>query len=171
MVPSAVGVAGQENETTADPMAPVFVTGAVGEMAGTVWTHPRKETVWTGEIRCDDPRLDGTLSYSENEVWFKRDVNISVHARVWELAPAPDGPWLGTATMFGTITGPVYLDEETVVLVGQGPLEGLSAYLMVDWTQDPVVFQGAIFPGEMPEFPEGCPWSRHHGQGDRPCPS
>ena len=45
-------------------------------------------------------------------------------------------------------------DFGTVLFTGEGGYEGLSAYLLGDWTEEPVAVEGAVFPGEMPPFPE-----------------
>ena len=44
------------------------------------------------------------------------------------------------------------------MLTGEGDYQGLSAYLMVDWStwsEDTLpIVDGAVFPGEAPPFPE-----------------
>ena len=49
-------------------------------------------------------------------------------------------------------------DEEThfstVVLTGEDAYEGLTAYISVDWTEEPVAVEGAVFVGEAPPRPE-----------------
>jgi hypothetical protein len=45
------------------------------------------------------------------------------------------------------------IDRDKVILSGDGAYEGLSAYLLIDWSSTPADFIGAIFPGEMPPFP------------------
>jgi hypothetical protein len=41
-----------------------------------------------------------------------------------------------------------------VILTGLDAYEGLTAYLWVDFTEDPPAVEGAIFEGEMPPTPE-----------------
>ena len=44
------------------------------------------------------------------------------------------------------------------LMEGQGGYEGLSAYLVADWSPETGAdMQGAIFSGEMPPVPEGFP--------------
>lgn len=45
----------------------------------------------------------------------------------------------------------------TLVFTGEGGYEGLTAYLHVDWSQTPYVFNGLILPGDEPPYapPQG----------------
>ena len=45
-------------------------------------------------------------------------------------------------------------DARTVVLHGEGAREGLTAYFVLDWSAEPHTLTAAMFPGEMPPFPE-----------------
>ena len=43
------------------------------------------------------------------------------------------------------------------VLTGEGAYDGLSAYLVTDFTETPPMVQGAVFAGEMPPAPDPVP--------------
>lgn len=45
-------------------------------------------------------------------------------------------------------------DFDTIVLTGEGAPEGLAAYVLAGWTDDPIAVEGAVFVGEGPPFPE-----------------
>jgi len=69
-----------------------------------------------------------------------------------------DGSWSGQGTALVHGGGGIPRDEatnlDTVVLTGAGAYEGLTAYVLADWTEDPVAVEGVVFPGEAPPFPE-----------------
>jgi hypothetical protein len=165
---SAVGVAAQEEE--ADPMAAAKVTGTIGE-GGDLTQEPTENVVdgvlevrgvvlegdWP--IEMDDPRVTGSISVAINEDVHKVSDFEDVVARTLELRIENEaGSWTGqgAGVVHGGATIPQdeALNLDTHLLTGAGAYEGLSAYLIVDVTEDPMTVEGVIFAGEMPPFPE-----------------
>ena len=68
------------------------------------------------------------------------------------------GSWSGQGTAIVHGGGGIARDEatdlDTVILRGEGEYEGLSTYLLFDWTEDPIAVEGVVFAGDMPPFPE-----------------
>ena len=151
---SAVGVAAQDEAS--DAMAPAYATGTVAservDSEGTT-------TYGDGFIGLDgyesaarlaasDPRLTGTASYVGNSQIFEA-VRFDVQAGTVVLV-TDDGRWVGTTTGLSSLG----LHADTAVLQGEDAYDGLTAYILLDWTSSPASFKAAIFPGEMPAFPE-----------------
>jgi len=139
-----------------DPMAPAMVTGTVTKTGkgpvGTVSTDEygatlRRGFVGTAEWEASDPRLSGTETYTGNWQRFPAAFQVEASTRVVENA---DGRWVGTAT---ALAGPDN-ETDTVILHGEDAYEGLTAYALIDFRVFPIEFVAAIFPGEMPPFPE-----------------
>ena len=167
---STLGVAAQDEEAAAEPGTPAKVEGTVGQ-GGDVLAEPT-ETVVDGvlEVRdvvvggewpleMDDPRVAGSISVAINQDVHKVSdfvdvVPTSVDIRIENA----DGSWSGQGTSIihggGTIERDEATDLLTLILTGAGAYEDLTAYLIVDWTEDPPAVEGAIFAGEMPPFPE-----------------
>jgi hypothetical protein len=151
---SAVGVAAQDE--AADPMAPAYVTGTVASGGG---GSQGTTTSADGFTRIDgyestnlweasDPRLNGTAFYTGNwQRYGAAGFQVEAGTRVLEN---DGGRWVGTTTALAR--GGVNTD--TVVLHGEDAYDGLTAYVLMDWTSSPTSFVAAIFPGEMPPFPE-----------------
>ncbi len=100
-------------------------------------------------VDADDDRLDGTGSVRYNSSKYPFPVEVS--AGIYDFANE-GGRWVGTMTAFVEPT--MGIDRDTVILSGEGAYEGLSAYLLIDWSSLPADFIGAIFPGEMPPYPD-----------------
>ena len=98
---------------------------------------------------ASDPRLSGESTYTGNWQVYE-EPGFEVQAALWELANDA-GRWVGTGT--GYFVGET-VNGDTAILKGEGGYEGLTAYLVFDFTTEPGTFQGLIFPGEMPTFPE-----------------
>ncbi len=166
MAGSAVAAAAQDGASS----EAAFVTGTVG--ASTVIGEPVstiadgvenvRGLVREGPIEMSDPRLTGSLS---------RVLNFSVHpvgddgalviqTDLWRIEN-DGGSWAGPGTAMsgiGEIPSDITVDLETVVLTGEGGYDGLSAYLVADWSPETGAdMQGAIFTGEMPPLPEEIP--------------
>lgn len=100
-------------------------------------------------VDADDDRLDGTGSVRYNS--SKYPFPLEVQAGIYEFG-SDDGRWIGTMT---ALTEPTLsIDRDTVILTGEGAYDGLSAYLLIDWSNSPAEFIGGIFPGEMPPYPD-----------------
>lgn len=161
---SAIAASAQDASSEA-----AFATGTVG--ASTVVGEPVstiadgvedvRGLVREGPIEMSDPRLTGLLL---------RVLNLTVHpigegalmvqSDLWRIEN-DGGTWTGPSTAIsgiGEIPSDVTADLETVVLTGEGDYDGLSAYLVADWSPETGAdVQGAIFAGGMPPGPEGFP--------------
>ncbi len=163
---SAIAVAAQE-ETTSEA---TFATGTVG--ASTVIGEPIstitdgvedvRGLVREGPIEMSDPRLTGSLVRVIN--FSVRPVSSSgallIQTDLWRVEN-DGGSWSGPSTAIsglGEVPSDITVNLETAVLTGEGDYDGLSAYLVADWSPETGAdMQGAIFSGEMPPLPEGIP--------------
>ena len=138
-----------------DPMAPASVTGSITKTDkgpyGTVTTDEHGAMLRTGfvgiaEWEASDPRLSGTDTYAGN--WqYSAGSSVEASTRVVEN---DGGRWVGTGT--GLTNSRITTDA--VIMQGEDAYEGLTAYVVIDYTTSPIEFVAAIFPGEMPPFPE-----------------
>jgi hypothetical protein len=167
---SAIGVTAQDEEPAAEPGTPAKVEGTVGQ-GGDVVQEPTetvvdgvlevRDLVFGGEwpLEMDDPRVTGSVTVAVNQDVHKVSdfvdvVSTAVNMRLENEA----GSWSGQGTSIihagGTIDQEEVTDLLTLILTGTGDYEGLTTYLIVDWTEDPPAVEGAIFAGEIPPFPE-----------------
>jgi hypothetical protein len=144
-------------------MRPAYVTGSVPSL---VFTSPGSDTTGVGRFasegvgqtqtwEADDPRLSGEATYTGNWRLYGDPYEVGVEAGRWTITN-DDGTWAGTSTAVearepATWEPKVYM--ETLILDGQGGYDGLTAYLLIDGSPDPKVFQGIIFPDTMAEPP------------------
>ena len=166
---SAVGVAAQDEEAAAEPSTPAKVTGTIDAAASDLVQEPT-ETVVDGtlEVRdgvfagdrfeMDDPRLTGTATAAFNIDVHKVSDFEDVVAGSFALRLENEaGSWSGQGTSVfhggATIPEDEAFQLDTWLLTGAGAYEGLSAYLVVDGTEDPPTVEGVILAGEMPPFP------------------
>jgi hypothetical protein len=108
----------------------------------------REGVVFTHRWEASDPRLSGTATFWA--IWHEYasgDFSVDASTRVVENDA---GRWVGTAT---ALAGPG-IETDTVILHGEDAYEGLTAYVLIDFRVFPIEFVAAIFPGEMPPFPE-----------------
>ena len=144
-----VPAAAQEADWREESAGTSATVEGVDQQLGIVHRH-----VWD----FDDVRLDGDVTYNGN--WYSAPILVGSTPNRMQIESAtygltnPGGSWLGTATACCAV-GPVGID--TVVLTGVGGYEGLTAYLVLDWTKQPRLFQGVIFPGPMPPYPSPAP--------------
>ena len=167
---SAVGVAAQDEEAAAEPSTPAKVAGTIDEEASDLVQEPT-ETVVDGmlEVRdgafagdrleMDDPRLTGTITGAFNVDVHKASDFVDIVAQTFALRIENEaGSWSGQGTTVvhdgATVPEDEALRLDTLLLTGADAYEGLSAYLVVDGTEDPPTVEGVIFAGEMPPFPE-----------------
>jgi hypothetical protein len=166
-VPAAAQEASSSPAPSAAPVVgPAVVSGTVTyvvqESAGTSTevegVDQQLGLVFRNVWDVDDARLDGDVTYNGN--WYSAPlqvdstpVRMQIESSTYELTN-PGGGWLGTATACCAV-GPVGID--TVVLTGVGGYEGLTAYLVLDWTKWPPLIHGVIFPGPMPPTPSPAP--------------
>jgi hypothetical protein len=139
-----------------DPMAPAVVTGTVPEVSETFsgFVSPAGDAVdtkgysVTERWEASDPRLSGTSTFTTNwREYSSADFLVLAATRVLEN---DDGRWVGMETGLGSDA--LFLDA--IVLHGEDAYEGLTAYVVLDVEAEPLTFNAAIFPGEMPPFPE-----------------
>ena len=156
MAGSAIGVTAQDEE--ADPMAPAVVTGSISgqrHVDGSVTTDVGTGATITEGVgfrqtwEASDPRLSGSVIYTGN--WLRYgggDMQVEASSVVLDNAA---GRWIGT----GTAMAAGDLSMDTMILHGEGAYEGLTAYVMQDWSEGlPAAFTAAVFPGDMPVSPE-----------------
>ena len=152
---ATVGVAAaQESETSRDVAEPVpftarFIpssavrTGTIEDVDGIV---QQRGNAWTPVMAgVTDPRMDGTLTYSEDY-----DVYPGGHhfATVTYRIVNDDGAWQGSTPVFKENGS--YNSNSVVQLVGEGAYDGL--YVWLD-TSDWGAVQGVIFPAPPPAAP------------------
>ena len=166
---SAVGVAAQDEEAAVELTTPVKVAGAI--QGGGDVIQPPTETVVDGvlEVRgfyltgdaleMDDPRISGSISVTFNaDVHKVSDFSEIVLETVEQRIDNDDGSWQGQGTLL--LHAGAEIPEEDVInlltmpMTGSGAYEGLSAYLLIDFSEDPVAVEGVIYEGELPPFPE-----------------
>jgi hypothetical protein len=150
-------VAGAQSPSPAPPevptaMQPAWVTGTlsggepIGVQSGFFHTT---DTL----IEMSDPRLSGTLSQVFTVVKHPvaGDDTIRVFTGEYRIENE-GGSWEGTNLGMERGAGPWDTVTDTGVLVGSGAYEGLTAYLMFDWSilSPPYEVTGAIFPGDLP---------------------
>jgi hypothetical protein len=145
-----------------DPMAPAMVTGTATMLSydsdGTLEFLDNGATLQSGvrithEWEASDPRLSGTSVFISN--WQRYGAaNLQVDRTV-RVVENDDGRWVGAGTdLWG---GDGNKNTETVILTGEGAYEGLTAYVIMAWnppSPPQATFDAAIFPGEMPPFPD-----------------
>jgi hypothetical protein len=166
---SAVGVAAQEEEAAAEPSTPAKVTGTINTEASDLVQEPT-ETVVDGtlEVRdgvfagdrfeMDDPRLTGTATGAFNVDVHKVSDFIDIVSQMMAGRIENEaGSWSGQGTSVfhggATIPEDEAFQLDTWLLTGADAYEGLSAYLVVDGTEDSPTVEGVVFAGEMPPFP------------------
>jgi hypothetical protein len=154
---STVGVAAQDEEAAAGTGTPIMVAGTMDDDASV----QRSDTVIEGiRFEMDDPRLTGTATLathatSDEGSDFKTSFVLGQAVRIAN----EDGWWSGEGTgveYWGGNENPeqgLRLDMWPE-LTGAGDYDGLSAYLIVDHSQNPPTVEGVIYAGEPPPFPE-----------------
>ena len=170
---SAVGVAAQEEEAAAEPaVGSSYFTGVFhhggansGQPTETVVDGVMEVRGWGFEgngIETSDPRMTGSVTRNGNTDIHKLgdSEDVGFEAVAWRIKN-DDGSWSGQGSTLTRGGRDVPRDEatyfETIVLTGEGAYEGLTAYVLVDWTALPIAVEGAIFVGEAPPLPEAAP--------------
>ena len=168
---SAVGVVAQEEEAAAEEQTgSSYFTGELNTDNGDATTEPEENVVdgvlqgrgvvIEGEaIETSDPRITGSLA---------RALNANIHpigefedvlheTTAWRIEN-DEGAWSGQGSAL--IHGGANIDTtdfDTVVLAGEGAYDGLTAYILADWSEDPPAVEGAIFVGTAPPVPDALP--------------
>jgi len=154
LVGSATGVTAQDPELDAEVVEPVeftamFIpsssvrTGTYETVEGVI---QQRGNAWTPSIRgVSDPRMDGTLIYSEDYDLYPGGHSF---ATVTYRIVNDDGAWEGSTPIFKA--NGAYSDNNVVLLVGEGAYDGLHAWMDTsDWD----AITGVIFPGAPPAAP------------------
>jgi hypothetical protein len=144
-----------QDETTALP-EPVIVTGAqTSEVVQSFGTTVEKDGVynterpwWVVTWEADDPRLSGDGTWVANWNWLLED-GPGTSTAAYVLVN-PGGRWVGTSQGYGDGS----VDNEMVVLHGEGDYDGLTAMLLLRTVEGEAGFEGVIFPFESPEIPD-----------------
>jgi len=168
---SAIGVTAQEEEAPAEaPTGSSYFTGTIDPTEGDMVMEPdesivdgvlevRGVVVEDESIETSDPRMSGDLSRALNVNVHKlgdfEDVVVEIAA--WRIENE-GGSWSGEggALIHGgaEISQEESTNHDTIMLTGEGGYEGLTAYVLADWTEEPIAVEGAVFAGEMPPPPE-----------------
>ncbi len=151
-----------------DPAVPAYVTATIGdslplgmpESSFVDGAERVRGLEREGPIDSSDPRLTGSLlrviNYDSHQVSFTEDVGVQTD--LWRIENEA-GAWSGESTGFGhdgEVPAGDAIEISTVILLGEGAYDGLTAYLIADWA--PAVgadVHGAIFSGQMPPAPDG----------------
>jgi hypothetical protein len=147
---------GAEQQEPAEPSTPTLVVGTLDDNAA-VDNGAVTEGI---RLEMDDPRVTGTATVA---------TNVNTHegsgfSQTWVLGQAlrienEAGWWSGQGTGVEHTGGTANPEESLRLetwpqLTGAGDYEGLSAYLIVDYSQNPPTIEGVIYEGEPPSFPE-----------------
>jgi hypothetical protein len=104
-------------------------------------------------LEMSDPRLTGTLSevYTLLKHPVAGDDTLRVFTGEYRIENEA-GSWEGSNAGMERGSGPWRTITDTGVLVGSGAYEGLTAYLLFDWTYSlpAATVTGAIFPSDLP---------------------
>jgi hypothetical protein len=105
---------------------------------------------YTNTWETSDPRLSGRATL--DGVWVRfplEDLQIEAASHVLEN---DEGRWVGSSS---ALVNRSSLGEnlDVAILRGEGAYEGLTAFVLMDWTSFPAKIEAAIFPGEMPATP------------------
>jgi len=162
---TAVGVGAQTETEDGEPAATTYVTGTLGAPAQitsgrtSVTDGVTQRRGWLFAdvpIETSDPRLNGLITTSANG--DERRVTgtteaVDLQSSKYRIAN-DDGSWLGQGTAFIHLEGGTpTADLDTLLLTGEGAYEGLSAYLLFDFSESPTAVEGVVFAGEMTPAP------------------
>jgi len=156
-----------QTEEASDEMSPAAATGtlefaappAEGELGegGEVIMH-EDETVHVHEWNATDPRLTGTATYTG--AWHLYDPptedcgdpEAMDEPVLYEIVNDGGGWRCGGAR--APVPGPDgATNVHTLVFRGTGEYEGLSAYILVDWSTSPYTYGAVITPNDVPLVP------------------
>ncbi len=118
----------------------------------------RDEMGLADTIETSDPRVSGTLSWVTNLDWHvvSDTEGVLPVTNAWRIEN-DGGTWSGQGTGLSHQTDGG-LTVQTAVLTGEGGYDGLTAFVVFQRTDDePFAVTGAVFPREMPPFPEAPP--------------
>jgi hypothetical protein len=157
---STIGVSAQDAEV--DPMAPSVVTGhffggcpdfgaTVTASDGVTETNP---TFSCQRWETNDDRLNGANVNVGN---WERYPGDGFQIAAGQFNTTNDGgSWTGVwnGIAIDAADGIEQMEIDTIILTGHGAYEGLTGYILQEWSKEPVEVRGVIFPRDMPEVPE-----------------
>lgn len=164
---SAVGVAAQDEEQTeVTSFTGVFRPG--GEELQVDWTETvlpngftqaRPGFAWKDRLESSDPRIAGehtvianwVIDPNEFDPWSRGEQANLLLSTSHRLSN-DEGSWLGEGR--GMHSTELAIAMEAIVFDGQDGYAGLTAFVIVDSTQEPATVSGVVYPAEMPEFPD-----------------
>lgn len=105
--------------------------------------------------KASDPRLAGVTLGGQLHLYGEPgedsgEATAGEDGTPYEIANEGGG-WVCAGTH---PAGPVEARQSAngLVFLGTGEYEGLTAYLLVDWSVEPAAFSGIVFEGEMPPY-------------------
>ena len=158
---SAVGVAAQDAEATAEVSSftgtgteglEVLSEGTFG--VNTDGLNDAVGVVYVARFDSDDDRLTGDATITANWQFADPSGTPLLAARTYELTNE-GGSWVGQSHSLNA--DDLGVSVEMAVLTGQGGYEGLTAYVIMQWSPQSspeATFVAATFPGEMPPLPD-----------------
>jgi hypothetical protein len=142
-----------------DPLEPTATTGTLQLVEPAVdATVPDADASHVHTWTAEDPRLSGTVTYTGSWQLYdpaseECDVPAAEPAARYEIVNEGGG-WTCSGVR-APIPGPDGASNvHALALTGTGGYEGLHAYVMVDWSTDPVTFSALITPNEVSIYPE-----------------
>jgi len=161
-----VGVAAQEEASEPQPLT--YATGTAGEPAE--YVTPTEERSLDGikqmrslgiidiPLELSDPRLSGLLTISANGAAQDfYDGFAALEPRTYRIVN-DDGAWAGSGNHVEAVRrseGVPVIDQDSLVLAGEGAYEGLLAHVFLEGTRGEV--QAVIITAEMPPAPDPVP--------------
>ncbi len=160
---SAVGVAAQDEETEAPPVA--YTTGTSGSPADFV--APTEELLPGGSqmsglglidipLEFTDARLSGLLTVSANGAAQDFvDGFAGLESRTYRIVN-DDGAWAGSGDyiLAGDSEAAHFIEQESMVLTGEGAYAGLIAYVFIEFTSEGPQLEAVILEVERAPLPE-----------------
>lgn len=151
-------MAQSEEEAAADTTSPVVVSGTLECLESAAEGEDAGQSVVTVHAwQADDERLSGEVTYDGRwQIYGEASedtgsTEATADNALYEIVNE-GGRWLCEAARGPEPrTGDI---GHTLVFTGEGGYEGMTAYLHVDWTQSPFVFNGLILPGDEPPYAE-----------------
>ena len=165
---SAVGVAAQDEEAAAEvtsfkgvfsPDGQELPGEGANEILPNGFGIAKPGFAWQNSMHSSEPRLTGEHWVIANwvidpngfEPWSRGEEANMLLSTSHGLTN-DGGSWLGEGKGVGSTDLDVAM--ETIVFVGQGGYEGLTAFVIIDSTRSPATFSGVIFPAAVPEVPD-----------------
>jgi hypothetical protein len=160
---SAVGAAAQDPESSTRSVA--YTTGFAGSPVSFV--EPTEESVPGGRqmrglgyidipVNFSDARLAGLMSISANGAGQDfADGFANLESRTYRITN-DDGAWTGSGDYIvaGGSEPPGFIEQESVVLTGDGAYDGLVAYLFIEFTSGNPELEAVILEVERAPYPE-----------------